>query len=69
MMSDNERDQILLGLIKIESVLNRLYTRFSTQKNFSPPVKRFWKTIAHEERLHTDTLSGIRKNTLKLKLT
>ncbi|MBN1905509.1 MAG: hypothetical protein JW927_10460 [Deltaproteobacteria bacterium] len=60
-MPDNERDQILLGLIKIESVLNRLYSRFSAQKNFSPPVKRFWETIAHEEMLHADTLSGIRR--------
>lgn len=60
-MPDNERDQLLLGLIKIESVLNRLYSRFAAQKNFSPPVKRFWETIALEERLHADTLSGIRR--------
>lgn len=60
-MPDNERDQLLLGLIKIESVICRVYTRFSTQKNFSSPVKKFWEAIALEERLHADTLSGIRK--------
>jgi rubrerythrin len=61
-MSDKERDQLLLGLIKIESVLNRLYTRFSTQNNFTSPVKKFWEAIAHEERLHADTLNEIRKD-------
>lgn len=60
-MSDNERDQLLLGLIKIESVICRLYTGFSTQKDFTPPVKKFWETISLEERLHADTLSGIRR--------
>jgi rubrerythrin len=60
-MSDNEKDQLLAGLIKIESVLYRLYTRFAAQKNFTPPVKKFWEAIALEERLHADTLNGIRK--------
>jgi rubrerythrin len=61
MMPDNERDQLLLGHIKIESVLNRLYTRFSTQNNLSTPVKKFWEAIALEEKLHADTLNEIRK--------
>jgi hypothetical protein len=55
-MPDTERDQLLFGLIKIESVLNRLYTRFAAQKNFTPPVKKFWESIALEERLHAETL-------------
>jgi rubrerythrin len=58
---DNEKDQLLSNLIKIESVLAKLYTRFSTHKNFTAPVQKFWQGIAQEERLHADALNEIRK--------
>ena len=60
-MMNKEKEQILLHLIKVESALARLYAKFSESKNFTPPVKKFWATIAREEELHADTLDKARQ--------
>ena len=60
-MLNKEKEQILSNLVKIESVLAKLYTRFSVKQNFTPPVKKFWATIAREEELHAGTLDKIHK--------
>ena len=58
-MTDNQKEQIIVNLIKIENVLSKLYARFASKDNFSAPVKKFWATIAEEEKLHADILNKI----------
>ena len=60
-MRNKENEQIISNLIKIESALAKLYTRFSKRNNFTAPVKKFWMTIAREEDLHADILEKIRQ--------
>lgn len=59
-MHNSEKEKIISNLIRIESVLSKLYTRFSTRNNFTAPVKKFWSTIAREEDIHADILNKIR---------
>ncbi len=58
---DKQKEQIIGNLIRIETVLAKLYARFSTKDNFTAPVKKFWTTIAGEEKLHADILDRIRQ--------
>ena len=58
-MPNKEKEKLILHLIKIETVLARLYSGFSTRNNFTVPVKKFWTTIAKEEELHGNILNKI----------
>ncbi len=56
---DNHKEQIITNLIRIEDVLARLYTRFSKKSDFTAPVKKFWATIAGEEKLHSNIMDKV----------
>jgi rubrerythrin len=58
---NKEKDLILRNLISVESGIAKIYNRFSTKKSFTPPVQKFWRTIALEEELHSDIFDEIRQ--------
>lgn len=60
-MTKKEKDLILGNLVKIESGIAKIYNRFSIKKEFSTPVRNFWRSIALEEELHADILDELRQ--------
>jgi len=60
-MINKEKDLLLRNLIKIETGLAKVYNRLSTKDNFTPPVRKFWRSLALEEELHADIFDEIRQ--------
>jgi rubrerythrin len=60
-MLSRELDNLLANLAKIERGIARVYEYLSKQEAFTPPVRRFWKTIMEEERVHEKIFNDIRE--------
>jgi rubrerythrin len=60
-MLNKEKDLLLRNLIKIETGIAKIYNRLSIRDNFTPPVRKFWRSLALEEELHADMFDEIRQ--------
>jgi len=54
-------DNLLVNLAKIERGIARVYEYLSKLETFTPPVRRFWKTIMEEELVHEKIFKDIRE--------
>jgi len=60
-MLSRKEENLLVNMAKIEGGIARIYEYLSKNEAFTPPVRRFWKTIAEEERIHEKIFLDIRE--------
>jgi hypothetical protein len=63
-MLSNKEDNLLKNLAKIEGGIAKIYEYLSKNDAFTPAVKRFWRSIMEEERIHEKIFHDIRKRAM-----